>query len=129
MKNGPPKNKLCCLGRRAIVLIAALSLCLNTLMPAMATVADTDWAAVICTPDGYKTARLGQDGAPLPAQRRHEDPDCTICHGSVGHFALATMAGAATAPAILSTIRPNKTSTYASTERRGKEARGPPHSA
>ena len=95
----------------------------------MATVADTDWAAVICTPDGYKTVRLGQDGAPLPAQRRHEDPDCTICSGCVGNFALATMAGAATAPAIFYTIRLNQTSIYASTETRGKEARGPPHSA
>jgi len=129
MKNRPPENKLRGLGRRAILLIAALSLCLNTLLPAVATAADTGWTAVICTPDGYKAVRLGQDGAPLPAHPTHEATDCTICHGCVGHFALAKMAGTAAAPRTPSAIQPENPASCASTETRGTEARGPPRLA
>lgn len=129
MKNRLSKNKFRGTGRRAILLIAAISLCLNTLLPALATAVDRDWTAVICTPDGYKTVRLDHDGVPLPAHRRHEGADCTICHGCAGHLALTRIAGTAAAPGTPSVIQPKKTSPYTSAEERGTEARGPPRLA
>ena len=74
MMNRPRKYGIGKHGRRFVVWLAALSLCLNALLPtvAMAIAVEGSEAVVICTPDGYKTIRLDHDGAPLPEHKAHQ---------------------------------------------------------
>jgi hypothetical protein len=113
--------------RQVIVLIAALSLCLNALLPAvvMAKAANASESVVICTPDGYKTVRLDQDGT--PAQQGHEGSGCAHFFGCGMYVGLATTASATTAPGALFAIRPRQAPRRSSTDKWGGEPRGPPY--
>jgi len=131
MMNRPRKYGIGKHGRRFVVWLAALSLCLNALLPtvAMAIAVEGSEAVVICTPDGYKTIRLDHDGAPLPEHKAHQGDNCTLCY-SCGHCA----APLATANALLTghvqaRQRPGTQAPHSSTDVRGGEARGPPHHA
>jgi hypothetical protein len=118
-------------GRRFVVWLAALSLCLNALLPtvAMAIAVEGSQPVVICTPDGYKTVRLHPDGVPLPAHKAHQGDDCTLCY-SCGHCAAPIVATKAPLPGQAQTSRLLETSAaHSSTDINGGEARGPPHHA
>ncbi len=114
------------LRRRVIVLIAAFSLCLNALLPAMvmAKAANASESVVICTPDGYKTVRLDQDGT--PAQQGHEGSGCAHFFGCGMYIGLTTTASAATAPGVPFAIMPKRAPRCSSTDKWGGEPRGPP---
>lgn len=132
MKDRQAKYRPIGFGRRVIVLIAALALCLNTLLPTavMAMAADAGQPVVVCTLDGFKAVRLDKDGAPLPAQQEHEKADCTLCHACAGCAVAGTSASAAIAPNILSAIRPESgPQKFSSNRHRGSQPRGPPRLA
>ena len=131
MKNRAHKFSIGKHGRRFVVWLAALSLCLNALLPtvAMAIAVEGSEAVVICTPDGYKTIRLDHDGAPLPEHKAHQGDNCTLCY-SCGHCAAPLAAANAPLPCHARTgQRPETRALYSSTDVRGGEARGPPHHA
>ena len=131
MKKMQPKNRVTSLRRRIVVLIAALSLCLNSVLPieAMAAAIDTGERAVICTSDGYKTIHQIEDGAPRPSQDRHESADCPCCFGCDVQIAQMAAAHAATLPNTQNTILPEAATRHHSADRRGNYPRGPPHLA
>jgi len=131
MQNRPRRTSVARRGRRVVAWLAALSLCLNTLLPtvAMAVAVHGSQPMVICTPDGYKTVHLDQQGAPVPAPLPHEGHDCTLCY-SLGHC--AAPAGAINAELgnkERDAIRPADALPHASADVQGGEARGPPNHA
>ncbi len=118
-------------GRRVVVWLAVLLLCLNTLLPtvAMAMAVHGRQPAVICTPEGAKTIRLDQHGAPLPKPLAHEGHDCTLCY-SLGDWAAPEPAlKVAMGSNVQDAIRPKDMPPHASADVQGGEARGPPHYA
>ncbi len=132
MMNRQRKKSPVGLGRRVIVWIAALSLCLNTLLPTavLALAADGGQSVVICTSDGYQTVRLDGDGAPPPAHHDQKGTCCTVCFGCGGPMAPNNAAAtAAPLPATSSAIRPETAPRFWSSDRRRSEPRGPPHLA
>ncbi|MBL6955048.1 MAG: hypothetical protein ISR50_20640 [Alphaproteobacteria bacterium] len=135
MKDRQAKYRPIGFGRRVIVLIAALALCLNMLLPTavMAMAADAGQPVVVCTLDGFKAVRLDKDGAPLPAQQEqqeHEKADCTLCYACAGCAVAGTSASAASAPNILSAIRPESgPQKFSSNRRSSSQPRGPPRLA
>ncbi|MBT7286483.1 MAG: DUF2946 domain-containing protein [Rhodospirillaceae bacterium] len=121
--------------RRTIVWIAALSLCLNALLPAMAMAVAVDGSEsiIICTPNGYKSIRLSEDGRPVPSQEQQDRAfgghDCTACAGC-SHctvpLAASTPIEASRNPAH---HRLQQFETPKTAPQRNHPARGPPHFA
>ncbi len=131
MQNRPHGTNTARRGRRVVAWLAALSLCLNTLLPtmAMAVAVHDSQPMVICTPDGYKTIHLDQHGAPVPAPLAHEGHDCTLCY-SLGHCAAPAVAvNAELGNNERDAIRPANALPYVSADAQGGEARGPPRHA
>ncbi len=108
-------------------MLAALTLCLDVLLPALAMAGDASQPTALCVPDGYQTIRLNQDGVPPPAQQKHDCFGCAVHHGFGSFVATIPTVSAATVPDSSSAIRPERASQRSATNKRSCYPRGPPH--
>lgn len=131
MRVRPPKRRSSRLGRRAGALIAALSLCLNVLLPSMvaATAAGTGYLVVICTPNGYETIRLDENGTPQRSPQQHEGVDCTLCVGCAEHAGSPSCATVVATVEARTAVQPRIASGRRFAVWHASYARGPPHLA
>ncbi len=130
MKDGRQRCRTGGLGRRLIAMLAALTLCLNIVLPVMvmATTADASQPVGLCVPDGQQATRYNQDGESLPAQQKHECSGCAIHHGFASFVAIFPTISTVAVPDSLSAIRPEKASRRSVANKHGSsDPRGPPH--
>ncbi|MDP6705256.1 MAG: hypothetical protein QF893_02840 [Alphaproteobacteria bacterium] len=127
----PPRQPSSRLGRRAVALIATLSLCLNALLPSMvaAMVAGTGFPVVICTPNGYETIRLDESGTPQPSPQQHEGAACTLCVGCGQHVGSPSCVSVVAPVEARNAVQPRIASGRRFTVWHSSYARGPPHLA